>query len=46
MRRPRRRGVILLLVLAILALMGLIGVTFATFAGQGKINARNFARRS
>ena len=30
--------------LAILALMALIGVTFALLAGQGKINARNFAR--
>ena len=40
----RHRGVILILVLAILALMALIGVTFATFAGQGKINARNFAQ--
>ena len=40
----RRRGIILVLVLAFLALTALIGVTFATFAGQGKINARNFAR--
>ena len=40
----RRRGIILVLVLAILALMALIGVTFATIAGQGKINARNFAQ--
>ena len=40
----RRRGMILILVLAMLALMALIGVTFATLAGQGKINARNFAQ--
>ena len=40
----RHRGIILLLVLAILALMALIGVTFASLAGQGRINARNFAQ--
>ena len=39
----RRRGIVLVLVLAFLALTALIGVTFATLAGQGKINARNFA---
>ena len=40
----RRRGIILLMVLATLALMALIGVTFAALAGQGRINARNFAQ--
>ncbi len=39
----RRRGIVLVLVLAFLALTALIAVTFATLAGQGKINARNFA---
>ena len=42
-KAAHRRGIVLVLVLAFLALMALIGVTFATFAGQGKINARNFA---
>jgi large repetitive protein len=40
----RRRGIVLVLVLALLALLALIGVTFATLAGQGRINARNFAQ--
>src|SRR5271163_1148435 len=40
----RRRGIVLVLVLAFLALTALIATTFATFAGQGKINARNYAR--
>jgi hypothetical protein len=43
-RSPRRRGIVLILVLAILALMAMIGVLFATLAGQGKLNARNFAQ--
>ncbi len=42
--RPRRRGIILVVILGMLALMALIGVTFATFSGQARINARNFSQ--
>jgi hypothetical protein len=43
-RRPRRRGIVLVLILAMLSIMALIGVTFATISGQAQVGARFYAQ--